>query len=66
MMIHSQAGVTAPEVFLGGSSLGFTAKEISFLGKAAHGSEPFDGINALNAAMLALMGINANRGNIPR
>ena len=61
MMIHSQAGVTAPEVFLGGSSLGFTAKEISFLGKAAHGSEPFDGINALNAAMLALMGINANR-----
>ena len=28
---------------------------------AAHGSEPFNGINALNAAMLGLMGINANR-----
>ena len=61
MMIHSQAGVCSPEIFLGGSSLGFTAKQIHFYGKAAHGSEPFDGVNALNAAMLALMGIHANR-----
>lgn len=61
MMIHSQAGVCSPEVFLGGSSLGFTAKQIHFYGKAAHGSEPYDGVNALNAAMLALMGIHANR-----
>lgn len=61
MMIHSQAGVDTPEVFLEGSSLGFMAKQIQFYGRAAHGSEPFDGVNALNAAMLALMGIHANR-----
>lgn len=61
MMVHSQAGVHTPEVFLEGSSLGFAAKQIQFYGKAAHGSEPFDGVNALNAAMLALMGIHANR-----
>lgn len=61
MMVHSQAGLTKPEVFLGGTSLGFTAKNITFHGKAAHGSAPFEGVNALNAAMLALMGIHANR-----
>ena len=61
MMIHSCAGTPRPEVFLEGSSLGFEAKTITFLGKAAHASTPCDGINALNAAMLALMGIHANR-----
>ena len=61
MMIHSQAGYERPEVFLGGTSLGLVAKNINFYGKAAHGSAPFEGINALNAAMIALMSINANR-----
>lgn len=61
IMIHSQAGVKEPEIYMNGSSLGFEAKQITFHGKAAHGSEPFDGVNALNAAMLALMGIHANR-----
>ena len=61
MMVHSQAGSLTPELYLGGSSLGFTAKQITFRGKAAHGSTPFDGVNALNAAMVALMGIHANR-----
>ncbi len=61
MMVHSQAGETTPELFLNSSSLGFTAKQITFHGKAAHGSAPFEGVNALNAAMLALMGIHANR-----
>lgn len=61
MMVHSQAGTLGPEIYLGGSSLGFTAKQITFRGKAAHGSTPFDGVNALNAAMVALMGIHANR-----
>jgi len=61
MMVHSQAGVQDPELYMDGSSLGFNTKQISFKGKAVHASEPFEGVNALNAAMLALMGIHANR-----
>lgn len=61
MMIHSHALTPEPKVYIDGTSLGFDTKQIIFEGKAAHGSEPFNGVNALNAAMLALMGINANR-----
>ncbi|MBQ4110105.1 MAG: amidohydrolase [Clostridia bacterium] len=61
MMVHSQAGVLEPNVYLDGSSLGFVAKTVEFKGKSAHASMPSEGINALNAATLALMGINANR-----
>lgn len=61
MMVHSQAGVTGPHVFLDGSSLGFVAKNIEFIGRSSHASMPSEGINALNAATLALMGIHANR-----
>lgn len=61
MMIHSHALTPDFNVFINGTSLGFDTKQIVFEGKAAHGSEPFNGINALNAATLALMGINANR-----
>ena len=40
----------------------FLAKSITFIGKAAHsGVAPEEGINALNAAILALSGINAQR-----
>ncbi len=61
MMIHSHALTPDFKVYINGSSLGFDTKQITFEGKASHGSEPFNGINALNAATLALMGINANR-----
>ena len=61
MMVHSQAGVEKPVLYLDGSSLGFNSKQITFKGKAVHASEPFEGVNALNAAMIALMGIHANR-----
>ena len=61
MMIHSHASTPEKYLYLEGSSLGFEAKKISFLGKAAHGSEPWNGVNALNAAMLTLSAINANR-----
>ncbi len=41
---------------------GFTAKLIHYIGKEAHaGAAPFEGVNALNAAMLGLMSIHANR-----
>lgn len=43
-------------------SNGFIGKEIKFIGKEAHaGSAPYEGINALNAAMLAINNVNAQR-----
>lgn len=61
IMVHAQPNTPEMKVFTRGGSLGFIAENIRFIGKEAHGAEPFDGINALNAAMLALMGIHANR-----
>ncbi len=63
IMIHT----TSPDVHdgrmgLASSSNGFLAKNIRFLGQASHaGGSPERGINALNAAQLALSGINAQR-----
>lgn len=61
IMIHAQANCEKPALFLDGTSLGFVGKTVDFYGREAHGSLPFEGINALNAAMLALMGIHTNR-----
>ncbi len=61
MMVHAEA---TPEncLLLNGGSLGFVAKTIDFIGKAAHaGGAPHEGINALNAAMAAMMCIHAQR-----
>ena len=61
MMVHAEA---TPEnvLYLNGGSLGFVAKTIDFIGKAAHaGGAPHEGINALNAAMAAMMCIHAQR-----
>lgn len=44
------------------SSNGFIGKEVKFIGKESHaGNSPSEGINALNAAILALNNINAQR-----
>lgn len=61
MMIHAHPETPGKHLFLNGSSLGFEAKRLTFKGKAAHGSEPWNGTNALDAAVLAVMGIHANR-----
>lgn len=61
MMIHSQAGKPDRSFFVGGGGLGFVAKIIRFTGKAAHACTPEEGVNALNAAMMALVGIHAMR-----
>jgi amidohydrolase len=61
IMVHALAETPGAQLQLMCGSLGFVSKEIRFHGKEAHGSEPCKGINALNAAMLALMGIHANR-----
>lgn len=50
------------EIQVAGSSNGFIAKIIEYKGKAAHAAfSPAEGINALNAAMLGIMGVNALR-----
>lgn len=62
MMIHSHAGVGDRHFLIGCDSSGFVGKLIRFTGKEAHaGARPFDGINALNAACLALLAINSQR-----
>ena len=46
----------------GGSSNGFIGQDIQFVGKEAHaGGAPNEGVNALNAANIALTAINAQR-----
>lgn len=62
MMVHSQADQPQKSCFIDCNSLGFVAKRVRFIGKAAHaGGEPYKGINALNAAMAAMMCIHAMR-----
>ncbi|PRR75727.1 amidohydrolase [Clostridium thermopalmarium] len=62
MMFHSLKNCPTPTVAIGDSSNGFLGKTVQYTGKAAHAAEaPHDGINALNAAMLGIMGINALR-----
>lgn len=61
VMLHAQPNEERARVYVRGQNLGFIAKLITFRGKSAHGSAPFDGINALNAAALAILGIHSNR-----
>ena len=53
---------TNGEIQVAGSNNGFIAKIIEYKGKAAHAAfSPSEGINALNAAMLGIMAVNALR-----
>lgn len=61
MMVHAHGNDGESMVALDGGSLGFLAKTINFYGKATHGSTPYEGVNALNAATLALACIHAQR-----
>lgn len=63
MMIHSfDTESENKKILLGATANGFIGKKIKFIGKAAHaGGSPHEGINALNAAMLAINNIHANR-----
>ena len=61
MMIHAQGDEPKPRMYVKGHNLGFLAKTIIFKGRAVHGSTPFDGVNALNAAALAILGVHSNR-----
>ena len=62
MMTHTIASPKAAKFAVGGSNNGMLAKRISFIGTAAHaGAAPYSGVNALNAAMIAMSAINAQR-----
>ncbi|SEJ74123.1 amidohydrolase [Propionispira arboris] len=63
MMMHvSMQGEEKRRIDVGGTSNGFIGKMIRFKGKEAHaGSAPHEGINALNAALIALTAVNAQR-----
>jgi amidohydrolase len=62
MMVHAECGRTDPVAMVGGDMNGFVGKSIRFIGREAHaGGAPEQGINALNAAALALLAINSQR-----
>ena len=59
---HSMADEGRREATVNGTLNGFLAKRATFLGKAAHsGAQPERGVNALNAASIALLAIHAQR-----
>jgi len=62
MMTHTATMKKGRKLSLGGTSNGTVAKQIQFIGQGAHaGGAPHRGINALNAAMIALSAINTQR-----
>ena len=62
MMMHSQGDAPENSVYIGTSSNGFVGKLVRYKGKAAHAANaPHEGVNALNAACLGIMGVNALR-----
>ena len=62
VMTHSETNAPFPRVVVNGNAMGFIGKTVRFIGREAHaGGAPHEGINALNAASLAIMCINAQR-----
>ena len=62
MMMHTTSNRDDKQMCIGGTNNGTVAKRIQFIGRAAHaGGSPHLGINALNAATLALTAIHFNR-----
>ncbi len=62
MMVHAETNAPGCHIVTGGVSTGFIGKEVRFIGREAHaGGAPWEGINALNAASLALQAIHCLR-----
>ena len=62
MMCHTTANPQERQLCISGENNGTLAKKIQFLGRGAHaGGAPHLGINALNAATLAISAIHYNR-----
>ena len=59
---HTRSGKRERKVWIGATNNGFVGKAIRYKGKEAHaGGAPDKGINALNAAMLGIMGVHTLR-----
>lgn len=62
MMTHTSSNAEEGTIAFGGTNNGMVAKRIRFLGRASHaGATPHLGVNALNAAMIAMSGMHAQR-----
>ncbi len=62
MMVHTTSNPDEKLLCMSGTNNGTLAKKIQFIGRGAHaGGAPHLGINALNAATLALTAIHFNR-----
>ena len=62
MMCHTASDMGARRFSIGGTSNGHVVKFVEYTGRGAHaGSAPHLGINALNAANIAMAAIHANR-----
>ncbi len=61
IMLHAMGNERDAKLYVRGNNLGFITKKLTFKGKATHATTPADGVNALNAAALAILGIHSNR-----
>ena len=66
LMCHTASDMGERRFSIGGTSNGHVVKYVQFKGRAAHaGTSPHLGVNALNAASVALAAIHANRETFP-
>jgi len=62
MMLHTTSNPAEKQICISNTNNGTVAKRIQFIGRASHaGGAPHLGINALNAATMAMTAINFNR-----
>ena len=62
MMLHTTSNPAEQQICISNTNNGAVAKRIQFIGRASHaGGAPHLGVNALNAAMMAMTAINFNR-----
>ena len=62
MMVHTSASAEDSKFSLGGATNAHVGKYVRFLGKSAHaGTSPHRGVNALQAALVALHAVNTQR-----
>jgi amidohydrolase len=61
MMVHATSNPAEGPLGVGGTTNGMLAKFIRFVGRSTHASSPYDAVNALYAAEVAMVAINALR-----
>jgi metal-dependent amidase/aminoacylase/carboxypeptidase family protein len=61
MMLHATSNPAEGPLAVGGTTNGMIAKFIRYIGFSTHASSPYDAVNALYAAEVALAAINALR-----